>query len=167
MVGDKEQKNPGIIPRAFNAMFDIMRENSSKFSFKVADIISPAYKQTMFGGKKTLLPFVPLFLVTVLPFRFQPICWSSTMTGCRTSLRARLVRPMYTLNPMARPGGWRSRGTERELCSPKEQRQKRLPVPRSSTLCSSRPAQTDTSLPPVSSRFRAKASNRVLLIGLD
>ncbi|KAK1892538.1 Protein bicaudal D like 1 [Dissostichus eleginoides] len=43
---------------------------------------------------------------------------------------------------------WRSRGTERGLCSPKEQRQKRPPVPRSSTLCSCRPAPTDTSLPP-------------------
>lgn len=80
------------------------------------------------------------------------------MTSCRTSLRARPVRPMHTLSPTARQGEWRSRGTERGLCLPKEQRQKRLPVPRSSTLCSSRPAQTDTSLPPVSSRCRATAT---------
>lgn len=35
MVGDKEQKNPGIMPRAFNAIFDIIQENSTKFDFKV------------------------------------------------------------------------------------------------------------------------------------
>lgn len=35
MVGDKEQKNPGIMPRSFNAIFDIIQENSSKFDFKV------------------------------------------------------------------------------------------------------------------------------------
>lgn len=35
MVGDKDQRNPGIMPRSFNAIFDITRENSSKFEFKV------------------------------------------------------------------------------------------------------------------------------------
>lgn len=40
MVGDKEQKNPGIIPRSFNGIFDIIRENSTKFNFKVTDSIS-------------------------------------------------------------------------------------------------------------------------------
>lgn len=37
MVGDKEQKNPGIMPRSFNAIFDMTRENSNKFDFKVTD----------------------------------------------------------------------------------------------------------------------------------
>lgn len=58
---------------------------------------------------------------------------------------------MHKHNPTARPGGWRSKGTERGLSSLKEQRQRRLPVPRNSSLCSSRPATADTSLPPVSS----------------
>lgn len=35
MVGDKEQKNPGIMPRSFNAIFDMIQENSNKFDFKV------------------------------------------------------------------------------------------------------------------------------------
>ncbi|XP_039875446.1 kinesin-like protein KIN-14E [Simochromis diagramma] len=47
MVGDKEQKNPGIIPRAFNAMFDIMRENSSKFSFKVSAYMLELYNDRL------------------------------------------------------------------------------------------------------------------------
>uniref|UniRef100_A0A3Q2FFY7 Kinesin-like protein n=1 Tax=Cyprinodon variegatus TaxID=28743 RepID=A0A3Q2FFY7_CYPVA len=34
MVGDKDQKNPGIMPRSFNAIFNIMQENTSKFDFK-------------------------------------------------------------------------------------------------------------------------------------
>lgn len=41
MVGDKEQKNPGIMPRSFNAMFDIIQQNSNKFDFKVSDSTSP------------------------------------------------------------------------------------------------------------------------------
>lgn len=35
MVGDKDQKNPGIIPRSFSAIFDIIQENNTKFDFKV------------------------------------------------------------------------------------------------------------------------------------
>lgn len=41
MVGDKDQKSPGIMPRSFNAIFDIIRENSNKFDFKVPDSVSP------------------------------------------------------------------------------------------------------------------------------
>lgn len=41
MVGDKDLKNPGIMPRAFNAIFDVMQENSSRFTFKVANNTSP------------------------------------------------------------------------------------------------------------------------------
>ncbi|XP_025752879.1 putative LOC110439812 homolog [Oreochromis niloticus] len=47
MVGDKEQKNPGIIPRAFNAMFDIMRKNNSKFSFKVSAYMLELYNDRL------------------------------------------------------------------------------------------------------------------------
>ncbi|TSR04279.1 Kinesin-like protein KIN-14E [Bagarius yarrelli] len=35
MLGDREQKNPGIIPRTFNRIFEIIQENESKFEFKV------------------------------------------------------------------------------------------------------------------------------------
>ncbi|KAK6306641.1 hypothetical protein J4Q44_G00235660 [Coregonus suidteri] len=36
MVGDRDQKSPGIMPRAFNAIFDILQENATKFDFKVS-----------------------------------------------------------------------------------------------------------------------------------
>uniref|UniRef100_A0A3B1K6B9 Kinesin motor domain-containing protein n=1 Tax=Astyanax mexicanus TaxID=7994 RepID=A0A3B1K6B9_ASTMX len=36
MVGDREHKNPGIIPRTFTTVFEIIQENESKFEFKVA-----------------------------------------------------------------------------------------------------------------------------------
>lgn len=41
MVGDKEQKNPGIMPRSFHAIFDIIRENGTKFDFKVTESLLP------------------------------------------------------------------------------------------------------------------------------
>ncbi|XP_047448267.1 kinesin-like protein KIN-14E [Mugil cephalus] len=47
MVGDKEQKNPGIMPRSFNAIFDIMRENSSKFNFKVSAYMLELYNDKL------------------------------------------------------------------------------------------------------------------------
>uniref|UniRef100_W5MTT5 Kinesin-like protein n=1 Tax=Lepisosteus oculatus TaxID=7918 RepID=W5MTT5_LEPOC len=34
MIGDKELKNPGVIPRAFQRMFHIIEENKMKFDFK-------------------------------------------------------------------------------------------------------------------------------------
>ncbi|KAI5625262.1 kinesin-like protein KIN-14E, partial [Silurus asotus] len=35
MLGDREQKNPGIIPRTFTRIFEIIQENETKFEFKV------------------------------------------------------------------------------------------------------------------------------------
>lgn len=36
MIGDKEQSNPGLAPRAFNRIFDLVEKNKQKFSFKVS-----------------------------------------------------------------------------------------------------------------------------------
>uniref|UniRef100_A0A3Q1CC97 Kinesin-like protein n=1 Tax=Amphiprion ocellaris TaxID=80972 RepID=A0A3Q1CC97_AMPOC len=47
MVGDKEQKNPGLMPRSFNAIFDIIRENSSKFDFKVSAYMLELYNDRL------------------------------------------------------------------------------------------------------------------------
>ncbi|KAK2837522.1 hypothetical protein Q5P01_014734 [Channa striata] len=47
MVGDKEQKNPGIIPRSFNAMFDIIQDNNTKFDFKVSAYMLELYNDRL------------------------------------------------------------------------------------------------------------------------
>ncbi|XP_029019397.1 uncharacterized protein si:dkey-96l17.6 [Betta splendens] len=47
MVGDKDQKNPGIIPRAFNAIFDMMQENNTKFDFKVSSYMLELYNDRL------------------------------------------------------------------------------------------------------------------------
>nr|XP_046242842.1 kinesin-like protein KIN-14E [Scatophagus argus] len=47
MVGDKEQKNPGIMPRSFNAIFDIIQENSTKFTFKVSAYMLELYNDRL------------------------------------------------------------------------------------------------------------------------
>ncbi|CAK6950270.1 kinesin-like protein KIN-14I isoform X1 [Scomber scombrus] len=47
MVGDKEQKNPGLMPRSFNAIFDIIQENSTKFSFKVSAYMLELYNDRL------------------------------------------------------------------------------------------------------------------------
>ncbi|XP_070819945.1 uncharacterized protein [Chaetodon trifascialis] len=47
MVGDKEQKNPGIMPRSFNAIFDFIRENSTKFDFKVSAYMLELYNDRL------------------------------------------------------------------------------------------------------------------------
>nr|XP_033475572.1 kinesin-like protein KIN-14E [Epinephelus lanceolatus] len=47
MVGDKEQKNPGIMPRSFNAIFDIIRESSSKFDVKVSAYMLELYNDML------------------------------------------------------------------------------------------------------------------------
>uniref|UniRef100_A0A671W4L5 Si:dkey-96l17.6 n=1 Tax=Sparus aurata TaxID=8175 RepID=A0A671W4L5_SPAAU len=47
MVGDKEQKKPGIMPRSFNAIFDLMRENSNKFDFKVSAYMLELYNDRL------------------------------------------------------------------------------------------------------------------------
>ncbi|XP_068167604.1 uncharacterized protein si:dkey-96l17.6 [Antennarius striatus] len=53
MVGDKEQKAPGIMPRSFKAMFDIIQENTTKFDFKVSAYMLELYNdrlQDLFVG---------------------------------------------------------------------------------------------------------------------
>lgn len=35
MVGDRDRRNPGIIPRTFTKIFEIIQDNESKFEFKV------------------------------------------------------------------------------------------------------------------------------------
>ncbi|XP_029960331.1 putative LOC110439812 homolog [Salarias fasciatus] len=47
MVGDKEQKNPGLMPRSFTAIFDMMRENSCKFDFKVSAYMLELYNDRL------------------------------------------------------------------------------------------------------------------------
>ncbi|XP_029132988.1 uncharacterized protein si:dkey-96l17.6 [Labrus bergylta] len=47
MVGDKEQKNLGIMPRSFNAIFDFIQENSSKFDFKVSAYMLELYNDRL------------------------------------------------------------------------------------------------------------------------
>ncbi|XP_031705228.1 putative LOC110439812 homolog [Anarrhichthys ocellatus] len=47
MVGDKEQKNPGIMPRSFNAIFDKIQESSSKFDFKVSAYMLELYSDRL------------------------------------------------------------------------------------------------------------------------
>lgn len=47
MVGDKEKKNPGIMPRSFNAIFDIIRENNTKFNFKVSAYMLELYNDRL------------------------------------------------------------------------------------------------------------------------
>ncbi|KAG7257537.1 hypothetical protein CRUP_010351 [Coryphaenoides rupestris] len=43
MVGDKEHRNPGIMPRAFTAMFDIVQNNSTRFDCKVSAYMLELY----------------------------------------------------------------------------------------------------------------------------
>ncbi|XP_030647680.1 putative LOC110439812 homolog [Chanos chanos] len=47
MVGDKERKNPGIIPRTFTKIFDIIQENQSKFEFKVSAYMLELYNDRL------------------------------------------------------------------------------------------------------------------------
>ncbi|CAJ1067961.1 kinesin-like protein KIN-14I [Xyrichtys novacula] len=47
MVGDKEQKNLGVIPRSFNAIFDFIQENSTKFDFKVSAYMLELYNDRL------------------------------------------------------------------------------------------------------------------------
>lgn len=35
MVGDRDRRNPGIIPRTFTKIFELIQDNESKFEFKV------------------------------------------------------------------------------------------------------------------------------------
>ncbi|KAF0033480.1 hypothetical protein F2P81_013546 [Scophthalmus maximus] len=47
MVGDKELKSPGIMPRSFHAIFDIIGENSTKFDFKVSAYMLELYNDRL------------------------------------------------------------------------------------------------------------------------
>ncbi|XP_041957219.1 kinesin-like protein KIN-14E [Alosa sapidissima] len=47
MVGDKHLKNPGIIPRTFNKIFDIIHENEAKFDIKVSAYMLELYNERL------------------------------------------------------------------------------------------------------------------------
>ncbi|KAJ3604386.1 hypothetical protein NHX12_029127 [Muraenolepis orangiensis] len=47
MVGDKEHRNPGIMPRAFTAMFDIIQDNSTRFDCKVSAYMLELYNDQL------------------------------------------------------------------------------------------------------------------------
>ncbi|XP_062398256.1 uncharacterized protein si:dkey-96l17.6 [Sardina pilchardus] len=47
MVGDKHLKNPGIIPRTFNKIFDIIHENEAKFDIKVSAYMLELYNDRL------------------------------------------------------------------------------------------------------------------------
>ncbi|KAI1900042.1 hypothetical protein AGOR_G00045930 [Albula goreensis] len=47
MVGDKDLKNPGIIPRTFRKIFDLIQENTSKFDFKVSAYMLELYNDRL------------------------------------------------------------------------------------------------------------------------
>ncbi|KAG7318564.1 hypothetical protein KOW79_018319 [Hemibagrus wyckioides] len=47
MLGDREQKNPGIIPRTFTKIFEIIQENETKFEFKVSASMLELYNDRL------------------------------------------------------------------------------------------------------------------------
>ncbi|XP_042564102.1 kinesin-like protein KIN-14E [Clupea harengus] len=47
MVGGKNLKNPGIIPRTFNTIFDIIHENEAKFDIKVSAYMMELYNDRL------------------------------------------------------------------------------------------------------------------------
>uniref|UniRef100_A0AAY4D0S6 Kinesin-like protein n=1 Tax=Denticeps clupeoides TaxID=299321 RepID=A0AAY4D0S6_9TELE len=47
MVGDKSMKNPGIIPRTFTKIFEIMHENEAKFDIKVSAYMLELYNDRL------------------------------------------------------------------------------------------------------------------------
>ncbi|XP_057300384.1 early endosome antigen 1-like [Hydractinia symbiolongicarpus] len=55
MIGDKEQKSPGIAPRAFKAIYELIEENKKKFSFTTQMYMMELYRDNLidlFGNKK-------------------------------------------------------------------------------------------------------------------
>lgn len=95
MVGDKEQKNPGIIPRSFNAIFDIIRDNSTKFDFKVIDSMSPVSSNhqpfcflslslllSSFLCLLIMLPQVSTYMLELYNDRLQDLFVSLTGEAC-------------------------------------------------------------------------------------
>ncbi|KAF5888806.1 kinesin-like calmodulin-binding protein, partial [Clarias magur] len=47
MLGDREQKNPGIVPRTFTRIFEIIQENETKFEFKVSASMLELYNDRL------------------------------------------------------------------------------------------------------------------------
>ncbi|XP_063051840.1 uncharacterized protein si:dkey-96l17.6 [Engraulis encrasicolus] len=47
MVGGKNLKNPGIIPRTFNKIFEIIQENEAKFKYKVSAYMLELYNEKL------------------------------------------------------------------------------------------------------------------------
>ncbi|XP_041041201.1 kinesin-like protein KIN-14I [Carcharodon carcharias] len=47
MIGEKEQANPGIIPKAFKRIFQIIDENQTKFTFKVLAYMLELYNDQL------------------------------------------------------------------------------------------------------------------------
>ncbi|XP_066567848.1 putative LOC110439812 homolog [Amia ocellicauda] len=47
MVGDKELKTPGVMPRAFSRIFNIIEENRTKFDFKVSAYMLELYNERL------------------------------------------------------------------------------------------------------------------------
>ncbi|XP_043096765.1 kinesin-like protein KIN-14I [Puntigrus tetrazona] len=47
MVGDRDRRNPGIIPRTFTKIFEIIQDNESKFEFKVSAYMLELYNDRL------------------------------------------------------------------------------------------------------------------------
>ncbi|XP_056312884.1 uncharacterized protein si:dkey-96l17.6 [Danio aesculapii] len=47
MVGDKDRRNPGLIPRTFTRIFEIIQDNESKFEFKVSAYMLELYNDRL------------------------------------------------------------------------------------------------------------------------
>ncbi|XP_067885112.1 uncharacterized protein si:dkey-96l17.6 [Heterodontus francisci] len=47
MIGEKERANPGIIPRAFKGIFQIIDENQTKFTFKILAYMLELYNEQL------------------------------------------------------------------------------------------------------------------------
>ncbi|KAI2664762.1 Kinesin-like protein KIN-14E [Labeo rohita] len=47
MVGDRDRRNPGIIPRTFTKIFEIIHDNESKFEFKVSAYMLELYNDRL------------------------------------------------------------------------------------------------------------------------
>ena len=47
MIGDKEQKFPGIAPRSFTAIYDLIAENAGKFSFNTSMYMMELYRDNL------------------------------------------------------------------------------------------------------------------------
>ena len=133
------RRSPGSCRRSFQAMFDIIRENSTKFDYKVTDRISLGGKiLEKLTSSVTLCPCL-LLLLHVLPctlgFGLYARAVQRQAAGplCEPGWWGPCTAPV----PGPGQGGWKSRGTEKGGCvRPRSRDKERLPVPRSSMLCS-------------------------------